>query len=57
MIRLPQCTEADDVLSEVARELGVRWVSVIDYLPVPGCPSLGCPWSLAFGDQGMQNNN
>jgi dihydrofolate synthase/folylpolyglutamate synthase len=36
MIRLPQFTEADDVLSEVARELGVRWVSVIDYLPSVG---------------------
>jgi len=33
MIRLPQFTEADDVLNEVAREQGVRWVSVIDYLP------------------------
>jgi dihydrofolate synthase/folylpolyglutamate synthase len=36
MIRLPQFTEADDVLSEVARELGVRWVGVIDYLPSVG---------------------
>jgi dihydrofolate synthase/folylpolyglutamate synthase len=33
MIRLPQFTEADDVLSEMVRELGVRLVSVIDYLP------------------------
>ena len=44
MIRLPQSTEADDVLSEVARELGVRWVSVVDYLPVGlGAPGLGAP--------------
>jgi dihydrofolate synthase/folylpolyglutamate synthase len=33
MIRLPQFNEADDVLSEIAKELGARWVSVIDYLP------------------------
>jgi len=33
MIRIPQLTEADDVLSEVAHELGARWVDVIDYLP------------------------
>jgi dihydrofolate synthase/folylpolyglutamate synthase len=33
MIRIPQLTEADDVLAEVAAELGVRWVDVIDYLP------------------------
>ncbi len=36
MIRLPQFTEADDVLCEVAKELGVRWVSVIEYLPSIG---------------------
>ena len=36
MIRLPQFNEADDVLSEIARELGVRWVDVIDYLPSVG---------------------
>jgi len=33
MIRLPQLNEADDVLSEIAKELGVRWVDVIEYLP------------------------
>jgi dihydrofolate synthase/folylpolyglutamate synthase len=33
MIRLPQFTEADDVLSEVARGLGVRGVSATDYFP------------------------
>jgi dihydrofolate synthase/folylpolyglutamate synthase len=44
MIRLPQCTEADDVLSEVARELGVRRVDVIDYLPEGlGAPASGAP--------------
>jgi len=31
MIRIPQLTEADDVLAEVAAELGVRKVSAIDY--------------------------
>jgi dihydrofolate synthase/folylpolyglutamate synthase len=36
MIRLPQFTEADDVLSEVAQELGVRWVDAIEYLPSRG---------------------
>jgi dihydrofolate synthase/folylpolyglutamate synthase len=47
LIRLPQCTEADDVLSEIAKELGVRWVSGIDYLtkglgaPGPGSPQTG----------------
>jgi dihydrofolate synthase/folylpolyglutamate synthase len=33
MIRLPQSTEADDVLSEMARELGVRWVNASSFLP------------------------
>jgi dihydrofolate synthase/folylpolyglutamate synthase len=36
MIRLPQFTEADDVLDEAAKELGARWVSAIDYLPSVG---------------------
>ena len=36
MIRLPQFTEADDVLSEVAQELGVRRVDAIEYLPSRG---------------------
>ena len=33
MIRLPQSTEADDVLSAMARELGVRWVNASSFLP------------------------
>jgi dihydrofolate synthase/folylpolyglutamate synthase len=41
LIRLPQFTEADDVLSQVAKELGVRWVSEIDYLPSIVAGSLG----------------
>jgi len=33
MIRLPQCTEADDVMNEIARELGVRWLDASSYIP------------------------
>jgi dihydrofolate synthase/folylpolyglutamate synthase len=36
MIRLPQFTEADDVLNEIAKDLGVRWVDAIGYLPAMG---------------------
>ena len=55
MIRLPQFTEADDVLREIAKELGVRWVSVIDYLAkglgAPGlsAPCLGAPGPSHLG--------
>ena len=53
MIRLPQSTEADDVLSAMARELGVRWVNASSFLPPIidlsnqsnelGAPGLGAP--------------
>jgi dihydrofolate synthase/folylpolyglutamate synthase len=33
MIRLPQFTEADDVLSEIAKEQGVRTINASSYMP------------------------
>jgi len=48
MIRLPQFTEADDVLAEIAKELGVRLVDVIDYLPK--CPGAPGPSHLGTGE-------
>jgi dihydrofolate synthase/folylpolyglutamate synthase len=53
MIRLPQSTEADDVLSEIAKELGVRTINASAFMPSqieqayqdkePGAPCLGAP--------------
>jgi dihydrofolate synthase/folylpolyglutamate synthase len=35
LIRLPQCTEADDVLNEIAKELGVRTINASAFMPSP----------------------
>jgi dihydrofolate synthase/folylpolyglutamate synthase len=41
LITLPQLPEANQVLSEVALELGVRWISAIEYLPSVAAGSVG----------------
>jgi len=49
LIRLPQFTEADDVLDEISKDLSVRTIEAIDYLPEglgapdPGFPDPGFP--------------
>jgi dihydrofolate synthase/folylpolyglutamate synthase len=53
LIRLPQCTEADEVLSEIAKELGVRTINASAFMPSQieqdnqdkelGAPGLGAP--------------
>jgi dihydrofolate synthase/folylpolyglutamate synthase len=53
LIRLPQSAEADDVLNEIAKELGVRTINASAFMPSPieqvnqdkepGTPGLGAP--------------
>ncbi len=46
LIRCPQFAEADDVLSELAQELGVRRVCAIDYLPSLVAGSAGYEYTV-----------
>ena len=59
LIRLPQCTEADEVFSEIAKQLCVRTINASAFMPSqieqanqdkePGAPCLGAPGPSHLG--------